>query len=286
MQQFILPDLKFNKNNPAMAGVYKMVFDETYFYIGSSRNVVHRFWSWRCRLKTGVKKNFLVTQQFDKCKVVRFEVLEVLPKDVDTKIREDFYIKENWGNELLLNRCDNAYVNNSKRTKEQIENNKYRQKVAKFDRGGNLIQIYESIADAGKSVGISRHLNRCFLKQGLTVKGYIFKKVDKEGNIIEPPVIPRTKPFGRLLGTKVSPEGIKKIKEAWAKKKQLPDYVPTQMPHAKKVNQYTMDGQLVVTHLSVREAARAIGVKDHKQVQRILTGKRGKTAKGYIFKYA
>lgn len=54
----------------------------------------------------------------------------------------------------------------------------------------------------------------------------------------------------------------------------------------KKVIQVSLDGKEIAVHESIREAARAIGLKEHKAIQKILNGRRGRICKGFAWKYA
>jgi hypothetical protein len=54
----------------------------------------------------------------------------------------------------------------------------------------------------------------------------------------------------------------------------------------KKVIQMKLDGTEVGTHESIREAARVMGGKDNKMLQKLLNGRKGKTYKGFKWKYA
>ncbi len=293
MQQFILPKIKFGKKFPAVPAVYKMIFDDEYFYIGSSRSVMQRIWRWKFILTKGEKKNFLITEQFKKCKEVKFEILEVLEVGIEPKEREDFYIKENWGNEFFLNRSNDAFKTTAKRTVKQTAERSalvrelgLTQKVAQFDRGGNLIKIHDSVSEASREFG-KGHISRCFKKAGLTSHGFIFKRVDKKGNIVEPPVIPRTKPYGKPKGTKLSEESKANFNEKRIARISSPDYTPPSLPyHSKKVNQYDLQGSFVMTHDSIRAAATYMNLKDHRELQKTLNGRAGRTYKKHIWKYA
>lgn len=54
----------------------------------------------------------------------------------------------------------------------------------------------------------------------------------------------------------------------------------------KKVIQYDLSGNKLAEFRSIREAARSTGAKDHKALQKLLNGKRNKTYKKFIWKYA
>lgn len=54
----------------------------------------------------------------------------------------------------------------------------------------------------------------------------------------------------------------------------------------KKVVQCDKNGNEVGRYESIREAARSVGASDHKAIQKLLNGRRGKSYKGFIWKYA
>ncbi len=54
----------------------------------------------------------------------------------------------------------------------------------------------------------------------------------------------------------------------------------------KKVIQCDMQGKEIAIHASIREATRVMGSKDHKLLQKLLNGRKGKTYKGFKWKYA
>lgn len=54
----------------------------------------------------------------------------------------------------------------------------------------------------------------------------------------------------------------------------------------KKVIQCDLIGNELAVYKSIREAARAVGAADHKQLQKLLNGRRGRTYKQFLWKYA
>lgn len=174
MKQFIIPEIGFS-----VCAVYKMVFDNSKFYIGCSVDVRSRMTGWKAILIKGKKKNILITEAFKDCSVVEFQILEIVNGKKNARI-EERYIKTNWKNPLLLNRSRNAQGNGVKKTDEYKLNQRKiaanKRKVSQYDVQGNFIETFESLADAARKIGL-KSISRCFLQEGLTAGGFIFKKV-------------------------------------------------------------------------------------------------------------
>jgi hypothetical protein len=71
-------------------------------------------------------------------------------------------------------------------------------------------------------------------------------------------------------------------------KRKRNEYVRSQNPKAlwKKVIQYTLYGEQVGIHESIRKAALSVNAKEHKELQKLLNGRKGKTYKGFIWRFA
>lgn len=276
-------EFKIPKIKGTVAAVYKMKFDCGYFYIGGSKNIKQRMWSWKFRIENRHRKNLTILSILDKTKLIEFEILEVVNNSSMVKFREDVFIKQNWGNELLLNRSPNAFNNfGSKQSEGRKKYSGTMIKIAKVDGGENILEVYESIAECCRKNNIpSRGLTKTFKKYGLRVHGLVFRKIDKNGKIIIPPIIPN-KP--KRKGYKVSEKGRLSLKRAAEKRKQEGKYITPDW--AKTINQIDKDGNIVATHRSINEASKAIGLTDRKRLSKLLNGRRGKTIYGFTFKYA
>lgn len=255
---FIQP--KFSgKENPA--GVYKITFDGTYFYIGGSIGLRSRFSQWKTRLNQGTNKNHKIRELFKTTSEIVFEIIELTGTD-NPKVREDFYIKENWGNPLFLNSCPSAYDNTGlKHTVTQQRKFQWK-KVAMFDMEWNFIKEFDKIADCSNELNIRSGDISAFMKGKCQfIKGYKFKFISSDGSYIEPlPFISKRPPLKP-----------KKIRQH-----------PTP---AKKILQFDLGGNLVKVHESMGSAAKSINTDKSNlkyQVRRSATG----FCKGYIWKYA
>jgi len=187
--EFIIP--KFNRNEVS-SGVYKITFDNRHFYIGSSKNLRRRFNKWKDNIKLGNPHNELILELIPHCTVIKFEILEIVPFGIDARIQEDTYIKSNFGNLLFLNRSNDAFVSKFKRTAEQKERaKKVVQKVAQFNLLGELIEIHPSIKSVKRKMPEKKlAISMCLAGTRKTTGGFVFKRVAKDGSIIEPPNIP------------------------------------------------------------------------------------------------
>ena len=147
-----------------VCGVYKITFNNNWFYIGSSANLKHRFESWVCRFnKPSSLKNKNIKHIFPSLFKVEFEIIEQCVNDIDfTRGRETFYINENWENELLLNLCKDGFSHNGIRQPHLLPQKPKRdkgvspppKKVCVFDLDGNLIKTCESYGKCSREFNI------------------------------------------------------------------------------------------------------------------------------------
>lgn len=256
--------------------VYKIVINENWFYYGSSVNLKSRLSQWRYKFNTGnLHKNRSMLFIFPQVNTVRFEVIEQVPLQTDPKSVEDKYIKLHHENPLCLNISYDSFksIKNGKlpygvTLKEKVKSTYIapKKKIAQF-KNGVLIKIHESIRATVRELGIRDTCINGIIKgeRGL-YKGFDFKQVLEDGAIIDHPAfIPKPQV---LFGGKI--------------------YNP-----AKPVNQIDIHGNIVDTHPDFRTAAKRIGVSS-RYLYSLISGKwygrngkpPGKTAKGYIFKYA
>lgn len=283
MKNFIIPKIK---SKEPVSAIYKMSFAGDYFYIGSSSNIKHRMWNWKYKLNSGVKKNYLVSAAFENSTTVTFEIIEFVDKSSDARIREDFYLKKFWGDKKLLNRTDSAFGNvGIKWTKEQIIKKPIvkssSKKVAKFDKGGCLINIYDSRLDAAIDIGVDpSRIRKCLKKYGHSVNGFIYKDVDDNGGFIEAPIIPRKK-GGRKVGSKLPQQTIDKMRKTQQKKVAMGDYL--QPTHSKKMIKYDMSGSILAEFPSIGAAAKSMEA-DVKNFKKSLKKGRPGYYKGFIWK--
>ena len=304
---FNVPELG---TTPCM-GVYKITFDSRHFYIGGSTDLRVRFNGWKTRLKSKVPKNKNILALLDECNNVCFEIVELVIDKTKVKQREDFFIKDNFLDPLCLNRCPSAYNNKGIKltigerenlrlnamlgkqhifTEEEIiEKRKLAvvkgicQKVVVFDKNMVLLKQYDSIAETERCEGVKRDVINLIIK-GIrkTSKGLIFRKQDKDGNVIEP--IIENKKRGRVKGFNVASPVKLKIKEKLISRYNSNPELFSRGLMPKKIEVYNSSGALFNIYNSITKAAKGLGTESG-NICAVLNGKR-KTCKGMTFKLA
>ena len=242
------------------SGVYKILFDNSYFYFGSTDDFARRFANWKYAMTKGNKCNVIMSEICKTVSVVEFVIIE---KIVDKAVfieREDWWIRQNINNQLSLNRAYTAYHTGCKLTKEQydkfINSISFRKKVAKLSMDGIVLEVYDSIKDAVIATGI-KNISWIMSVNGRTSGGYLFKLVDNDGNIVTAP-----EKWVRKLP---------KIERVWLRK---------------PINQLDENGNIVATYSYYKEAAIAVGCSEQ-LIHRVLKDKTNKLrAKGFSWQYA
>jgi len=272
--QIITP--KFNRKINPM-GVYKILFDDQYFYIGGSCFLKNRFRHWRTRLRAGNPKNKNIKSILDKVQKIEFVVLEKIFQKTQLRDREDFYLKKYFNDPFCLNRCPSAFDNTGlKLLPEEVTEISNRQKgkkinrkvspektelrrkksielglgssVAVLDLNGDVIKIYNSINECCRDQNIDRKtLTRIFKGIRKTAKGKTYRKIDAAGIIITPPIRIRKKP-GRLPGYHLNHTGMLKIMEWVNSNIEIGKYV--------SVAKFSKNGEFVCKYDSICAAAR------------------------------
>lgn len=283
MKEFIFPEFQ---KGVQVCGIYKMIFDDGSYYVGSSLNLRQRMWGWKFKLNTGVDKNYRVTAAFKSTSKVVFEIIETIDDPIYRKFREDGYIKINIGKPLCLNIATSAYSNLGIKQNPNKKVNKMQYKaVVKIDDNGNILDTYESVREANEMNNTSS-VSDCFKDCNRKVKGVVYRELDSKGNIISPPVLERKPRKRRMKGYKFSEEAKKNRNEKLLLRKQSTDYVPPKLPiQTKPINQYNLDGTLYKSHPSLMSAARELQV-DSKNFKRQIRKSPRNYYKGFIFKYA
>lgn len=285
MKTFIIPKIK---SKLPVAAVYKMSFDGDYFYIGGSANIKRRMWGWKHRLEIGAKKNILVSAAFAATSKVVFEIIEYVSDPAEVRKREDFYIKSYWGDKKLLNRVGNAFDSTGlKWTKEQIIKKPIFKtsckKVAKFNQGGELLQIFGSRIEAALEIGVDpNRIRKCLKKYGHTVNGFVYKDVAEDGSFIDAPVVVGQKK-GRAKGYKHTEATKQKLSVTHQVKVANGDYI--QPEHSKAMIKFDMEGNQLATFPSIGAAAKSMNA-DTKNFKKLLKKGRQGYYKGFIWKYA
>lgn len=244
-----------------LCGVYKIVVNERWFYIGSSVDLKRRLSTWKHYFNNPqvYSKNRSICLIMKIAEEIRFEIVEAVTDGSNPKIREDQYIKAYFDDENCLNLVPDAVngrgrklpIGVLRRDKKLRGEPTKSKRVAQFDLNGNLVMRHQSIGAAARYLKCKADPIRWILQgeQG-AYKGYVFKQILEDGSFIEPPKFIRKEREGRLF------------------------------------YQIGGSGDIIKSFTSTRKAAKAVG-GSHRNIQKVLNGVRKyKTVKGYSFKYA
>ncbi len=280
MKQFIVPQ---TPRGEVICAVYKMIFDDGSYYIGSTINLTQRINGWRFKLNSGIDKNYRVTAAFKASDTVTFEILEIIDDPVFRKFREDGYIKINFGKPLCLNIASNS-INNLgiKQNPNKKVSTYWYKAVAKIDDLGRIIETYSSVREANEKNN-TQSVSECFKNSLRKVHGMMFRELDKDGNVVPAPFVPLRERKPRRIGYKISESAKHKIRERNKIKRLSPDYTPPLS--AKVLHQYTLSGNFVQSYPSIMHAARAMG-SNIDTFRKAIKKSPNNFTKGYVWKYA
>lgn len=200
--------------------VYQITFSNGRFYIGSTNDLQKRLVKWRQKLLTGnfnKKIKFFVKDKFD-CKV---DVLEYVEDRAILFDREDYYIKRNIVNPMLLNRAKGAYFSSkhtftskekgalkgtsftherkkqiSDRLKGRVLTPEWKAKIKESERkragkqvnqytpDGVFINTYRCIGDAAEALSISsKSIRKVAYKAKKRTHGFVFRLAERDQSI-------------------------------------------------------------------------------------------------------
>jgi len=133
------------------SGVYQLVIDDKWLYIGSSGKLRNRMNIWRQRFKTNVKIPSKIKSVLSNDSVIEFRVVKKCIDVHESRVWEGNLIKEYWGTGTLLN------------TEIIPLSQSYKMKaVNQIDDNGNIVATYPFYKEAAKAVGCSDVLiHRC-----------------------------------------------------------------------------------------------------------------------------
>lgn len=288
MEFLILHDFK---RGYCPAGVYKLTFDDKWFYIGSSFNLKNRATTWRCKIAKGLFKNKNIKHILPGVSVVKFEVIKVyatisLVRDAETR-----HIAKHWDNPLFLNRCPDAksnvgiradYLGKPVKIKPEPKQGTPAKRVAVFNLQDQLIKVCKSFGECSREFKIKHEDIWKILagKRGHPA-GIVLKSVANDGRFVEAvKFIHKTKGLpGKKLTQEQKDYVSKRIKEVYA----LHPELSPQVTHAKKVNMYK-DDVLQGSFPSISQLAREKDMNTG-NICKVLTGK-WPSYRGFTFKYA
>lgn len=273
---FIFPDLKYGK---PILGVYKIWFDETYFYIGSSNNVKIRMRAWEYVIHRGGTHNSNMENILPNVKNIRFEIVAI---DEDYRNIEDALIKEKCEDMYLLNHSPTAFslkgyqkVKGGKQKSVRV--NKaisplYSQRVAQLSMNGEIVKKYNSVSEAVRAgFNVIPVLTKKMIKSG----GFKFRLMDENGNIID---------FDRKPNYKISASPYFK-KSKWVDDLSIkPNIIFRGTPGVKiPIISINKNGE-IQKYASIKEAGRVLNLLVPR-IRLVLQGKR-RYYHDYVFRYA
>lgn len=283
MKEFIFPPLK---RGEIVCAVYKMIFDDGSYYIGSATHLKQRMWGWKFKLNSGIDKNYKVTAAFKATDKVVFEILEIVDDPVLRKFREDGYIKLNVGKPLFLNIASNAYTNHGIKQNPNKKKSTFGFKpIARVSEAGEILERFDSISHAENKYAITS-IHECFKNCRRKSKGMIFRLLDNEGNIIsapEPIFKERKKPV-RTPGYHISEEA--RLRVAAKREQQMKDGTFKYPPQSKWVIKMDIDGNELGRFPSIGQAAKDVQCNDSRNFKKQIKKSPRNYYKGYIWKYA
>lgn len=295
-----------------VCGVYKVIINDTWFYIGSSVDIRRRLSTWKHHLsgrgKKPYRRNRSIMYIMPIIERVKFEIVELVTDKSSPKIREDFYIKENFDNEFCLNLTPGSISTKGRKLPLGVVRREKKYKppptpkkpVAVFDLRGNCIMKCESIGEATRKTGVKEESIRgIFSGKPVRPRKYVFKPINKDGSIGE-----------IKYATKQTPEVVNFIIDNFLKMgtSELSrrtgvrqDYINNivrgrvanikgilprgTVAAPKRVIKMDLVGNELEIHPSISAAAKSIGSKTG-PIQDILHGRGRYQCKGYKFKFA
>lgn len=167
-------------------------------YIGSSIDVERR---WRQHKEASINEkdhhyNYPLMIAFRQFGIdnFTFEIIDTLP-DYQTMIRAEhnWIIKENCVVPNGYNQTDNTnspmFDPNIAKKMSDTKRDKYGKRVSEIDSNGNIIDVWDSLAEAGEKTSLDRFkISDVCNGRRLTTGNRIFRFLDEEENIIIPEV--------------------------------------------------------------------------------------------------
>lgn len=143
-----------------------------------------------------------------------------------------------------------AYLSEQVRIKVTGSNNGASRRVSQYSLDGKFIKEYNTLKEADEDTGISfKNISKAVRGHRKTAGGFIWKFSDNKNIAYKPKV-----------------------------------YLSEPTRECKEIEQYSIDGKLISTYISINEAVRKNGFKNHSNIISNLKEKT-KSAYGYIWKY-
>lgn len=218
--------------------VYKFTFSNGMYYYGATTNFGERIYVHMKRMETGeAAKSILLAASVST--FIKFEIVRYVNDKSKLMECEESYLIRNVGLPMCLNTEEHCSASFCRY--------KSKQRIAKCDLDGNILEIFDSPAIAAKILGTNvRNVNTATKVKYPKTK-YALRRINEKGDITIP-----IKPY-----------------------REYPSF-------RKAVNQYDKQMNFIKQFDSIMEAARCIGV-DRKSISGIIKGK-VLTSGGFIFR--
>ena len=232
-------------------------------YIGSSVEVERR---WRQHKQASINENdhhynYPLMKAFREFGInnFKFEVVETCNDYKEMiKAEHNWIIKEDCINPKGYNQTDNTespmFDSEIAKKMSDTKREKYGKKVCEIDEEGNILEIWQSLAEAGEKTGLDRFkISNVCNGRRLTTGDRVFRFLDEEENIIIPEVKVNQVQTNRITKT------------------------------SRKVGAYNANNELVASFDSLQLAAQFCG-GNSSTIAAVCRGKRN-THKNYIWRY-
>lgn len=146
---------------PRRGGIYRLIFSNGKFYIGSTAHFGKRMGAWVATFNgTSKMHNKNVIKCVAECDSCHFQLIEYIDDEIKLKYAETEYIKTEIGNPLLLNRAYDAVSNKGIRWTDEERLATKNSLIAKYKSGELKATAYKYRASAKKASELFK--SKCF----------------------------------------------------------------------------------------------------------------------------
>lgn len=277
-------------------GVYKITFNNEWFYIGGSGELRKRFWAWRWKIKSGGRLSENIVRIVGAIHFFEIKIVQRTNKQNVRKL-EDFFIKKHFNDPKCLNVCPSAY-NSAGKVDSKID--RYRtNKIYQLSLDGMVVAEHKNPTIAAENLGIPRiNIRRVLSGDSKTTDGMrfvyasnitkescemkVYRKLSKK-SVIEIYKSPLTiENLGEKYG--VSTGFISDIKNGknWSRvTKSLGSPVKTNRKNV-IVDKFNINGEYITSYCSIIEAAKSCQV--NKSTMKDCINRNNGSCRGFYFK--
>lgn len=163
--------------------IYKMVFENDFYYIGSTVDFGGRIYRHK-KMLSEKRQPPKIQVAFNGTNKISFEILEFVNNRDNLLTREEFYLEYHVGRRLCLNESTKG---NALTNKNMVNANP----IVQFNAFGERIATYKSRTEAAIVLGLASYgvIGRNIMGKTKLVAGqYYFRQTRKDGSIIEPKI--------------------------------------------------------------------------------------------------